>query len=173
MTPSPTPDRPDWLDPALYPFAPRWFSTDESRMHYVDEGRGRPILFVHGTPSLSFEWRHAIDALRGDFRCVAQDHLGFGLSDKPPEYSYSLIEQADYAIALWRQLGVERAQLVAHDYGTSVATEFFLVGSGPTDPSPRAASLALQRHGAPLLHAAWQLYAPAGAVALESEAGGA
>ena len=54
---------------------------------------------------------------------VVHDHLGFGLSDKPKGHAYSLIEQADLALELWRQLGVERAVLLAHDYGTSVATE--------------------------------------------------
>ena len=54
---------------------------------------------------------------------VLHDHLGFGLSDKPEEYSYSLVEQAEHAVALWRELGITGGHLVAHDYGTSVATE--------------------------------------------------
>jgi pimeloyl-ACP methyl ester carboxylesterase len=54
---------------------------------------------------------------------IVHDHLGFGLSDKPPGYSYSLIEQAEVALEVWRALGVRRGHLLAHDYGTSVATE--------------------------------------------------
>ena len=54
---------------------------------------------------------------------IVHDHLGFGFSDKPADYSYSLIEQAEVALGVWRALGVTRGHLVAHDYGTSVATE--------------------------------------------------
>ena len=54
---------------------------------------------------------------------IVHDHLGFGLSEKPRDYSYSLIEQTDQAIMLWRQLGITSARVFAHDYGTSVATE--------------------------------------------------
>ena len=54
---------------------------------------------------------------------IVHDHLGFGFSDKPRDYSYSLVDQADHAIALWRAVGVTEAVLLAHDYGTSVATE--------------------------------------------------
>ena len=75
---------PAWLDRAEYPFAPRWLDLPAGRMHYVDEGQGRPIVFVHGTPDWSFVWRHLIKALRPRYRCIAPDNLGFGLSDKPP-----------------------------------------------------------------------------------------
>jgi pimeloyl-ACP methyl ester carboxylesterase len=49
--------------------------------------------------------------------------LGFGLSGKPEDYSYSLIEQAEMAIELWRKLGLKEIHLVSHDYGTTVANE--------------------------------------------------
>ena len=51
-------------------------------MHYVDEGAGSPIVFVHGNPAWSFEFRHLIDGLRSEFRCIAADHIGFGLSSR-------------------------------------------------------------------------------------------
>ena len=51
-------------------------------MHYVDEGSGEPIVFVHGNPAWSFEFRHLIGGLRSEFRCVAPDHIGFGLSSR-------------------------------------------------------------------------------------------
>lgn len=57
------------------------------------------------------------------FRVVIHDHLGFGLSDKPLDYSYSLLEQAQIAVGVWRALGIESAHLLGHDYGTSVAAE--------------------------------------------------
>jgi pimeloyl-ACP methyl ester carboxylesterase len=82
-----------------------------------------PLLILHGFPTSSFDFRHALSRLTADRPVVLHDHLGFGLSDKPVDYSYSLIEQADVAIAVWRELGITRGHLLAHDYGTSVATE--------------------------------------------------
>ena len=106
-----------WLDPALYPFTPRSFDTDDGALSYLDEGRGPPIVFVHGTPSWSFEWRAVITALSGSFRCIAVDHLGFGLSDKPPLAPLAPADHARRLRALVRHLGVRDATLVVHDFG--------------------------------------------------------
>ena len=82
-----------------------------------------PLLVLHGFPSSSLDFRLALPRLARDRRVIVHDHLGLGLSDKPARYSYSLVEQAEVALALWRELGVTSGHLVAHDYGTSVATE--------------------------------------------------
>lgn len=82
-----------------------------------------PILILHGFPSSSRDFLPALPRLAERRRVVVHDHLGFGLSDKPAGYSYSLLEQAEVALGLWRSLGIARGHLVAHDYGTSVATE--------------------------------------------------
>ena len=83
----------------------------------------RPLLILHGFPTSSLDFHRVHDRLAERGGVVAHDHLGFGLSAKPELYSYSLMEQADTAIALWRQLGITSGHLLAHDYGTSVATE--------------------------------------------------
>ena len=75
--------RPDWLSDEMYPFESRFFtSMSGHRMHFIDEGEGEPIVFVHGNPSWSFEFRHLIQGLAHRFRCVAPDHVGFGLSSR-------------------------------------------------------------------------------------------
>lgn len=75
--------RPDWLSDDMYPFESRFFTTPSGhRMHFVDEGTGEPIVFVHGNPAWSFEFRHLIGGLRSEFRCVAPDQIGFGLSSR-------------------------------------------------------------------------------------------
>ncbi|HLM71692.1 MAG TPA: alpha/beta hydrolase [Polyangiaceae bacterium] len=92
----------------------------------LDEGPKddpEPLLVLHGFPSSGFDFHLALPRLSTGRRVVIHDHIGFGLSDKPERYSYSLHEQADAAIAVWRALGIERGHLLAHDYGTSVATE--------------------------------------------------
>lgn len=109
--------RPAWLDPRLHPFVPCAHETEAGRMAYVDEGEGPPILFVHGTPSWSFEWRHAIAALRRTHRCVAPDHLGFGLSDKPREAAYAPADHARRLRELVHALDLRDLTLVVHDFG--------------------------------------------------------
>ena len=86
-------------------------------MHYVDEGEGRPILFVHGTPSWSFEWRHALSRLRQHARVIAVDHLGFGLSDKPQAAGYTPQDHARRLLAFVRALDLHELTLVVHDFG--------------------------------------------------------
>ncbi len=86
-------------------------------------GGSAPLLVLHGFPSSSLDFRPSLPRLARDRRVIVHDHLGLGLSDKPARYSYSLVEQAEVALALWKQLGVTSGHLVAHDYGTSVATE--------------------------------------------------
>ena len=117
---------PAWLDRRLYPFAGHLFATGDGRMHYLDEGEGRPILFVHGTPSWSFEWRHAIAALRGGHRCIAPDHLGFGLSDKPERADYTPQGHAKRLLALVRTLDLRDLTLVVHDFGGPIGLPVLL-----------------------------------------------
>ncbi len=86
-------------------------------------GTGPPLLLLHGYPSSSYDWRHAF-ALLPDRHLTAFDFLGFGLSEKPRQHLYSLFAQADLVQAIAaRYAGVEPVALVAHDMGTSVATE--------------------------------------------------
>ena len=75
--------RPDWVSDAMFPFESRYHETSSGHhLHYIDEGSGSPIVFVHGNPAWSFEFRHLIAELRSEHRCVAADHLGFGLSTR-------------------------------------------------------------------------------------------
>ncbi len=94
------------------------------RLFVVDTGGDKPALVVlHGYPTSSHDYHLVLPKLAERHRVIIHDHLGFGLSDKPADYSYSLIEQTDQALALWQTLGVRSAHVVAHDYGTSIATE--------------------------------------------------
>ena len=86
---SPREPVPAWLDRAGYPFTSRFLDLPAGRIHYVDEGTGPPVLFVHGTPTWSYEWRHLISALAPRWRCVAPDLLGFGLSERPRRFPYT------------------------------------------------------------------------------------
>lgn len=113
------PDRaPPWLDRDAYPFRSRWIELPGgSAMHYVDEGEGDPVLLVHGTPTWSFEWRRLIRGLAPRWRCIAPDHLGFGLSDRPAAGDYTPEWHAAKLAAFVERVGLEDFTLVVHDYG--------------------------------------------------------
>ena len=86
-------------------------------MHYIDEGKGAPILFVHGTPVWSFLYRNQIKALAQTHRCIAPDHIGFGLSDKPENWDYKPASHAKNLIQLIKDLDLQNITLVVHDFG--------------------------------------------------------
>jgi len=104
----------------LYPFHSREFRLDGVRMHYVDEGAGRPLVMVHGNPTWSFYWRHLISHFQTQYRVVAIDHIGCGLSDKPESYSYTLRQHTENLVALLDHLSLSDATLVAHDWGGAI-----------------------------------------------------
>lgn len=111
-------DHPAWLDRSAYPFATRRVTlAGGGQLNYVDEGTGPVVLFVHGTPTWSFEWRHLIRALSPTHRCIAPDHLGFGLSDRPGEASYAPESHAARLQELVEQLDLSDITLVVHDFG--------------------------------------------------------
>ncbi len=88
-----------------------------ARIHYVDEGKGPTLLFLHGNPAWSFQWRDLIVGLRGHFRCVALDYPGFGQSTAPDGYGFTPGEQSRVVEELIDQLGLRAITLVMQDWG--------------------------------------------------------
>ena len=103
--------------PALFPFRSRWFDSSVGRVHYVDEGEGRPLLLLHGNPTWSFLYRHIIARLRDGYRCIAVDYPGFGLSVRPEGYGYTPAEHARVVGELVDHLGLDDLLLMAQDWG--------------------------------------------------------
>lgn len=114
------------VDPNDYPFADHWLERGGVRMHYVDEGEGIPVLFLHGNPTWSYLYRDIIKALDKEARRIAPDYPGFGFSDHPPGYGYTPAEHAGWVDALIDHLQLRRVILVCQDWGgpigLSVAT---------------------------------------------------
>ncbi len=98
-------------------------------VHYVDEGSGPPILFVHGTPTNSWEYRHLIAALSTRYRCIAPDHLGFGESSRPSSFPYTPEAHAAVLKEFVDRLGLKDFTLVVHDFGGPIGLPL-VVGSG-------------------------------------------
>jgi haloalkane dehalogenase len=110
-----------WLDRTAYPFHQRTLALPQGRLNYVDEGKGPPILFVHGTPTWSFDYRHLIRALSAQHRCLAVDLLGFGLSERPRDFAYTPEAHAQVLRAFVDRLGLDHFTLVAHDFGGPIS----------------------------------------------------
>lgn len=116
--------RPPWLDTAEYPFAPHEIQLDAGRMHYVDEGDGPPIVFVHGTPVWSFLYRTFVKRLSATHRCIVPDHLGFGLSQRPAGFGYRPQDHARNLQELIERLGLRDVTLVVHDFGGPIGLSY-------------------------------------------------
>jgi pimeloyl-ACP methyl ester carboxylesterase len=89
-----------------------------------DAGKGPTLLCIHGFPTASWDWHAVWPGLCRQFaHVIAPDLIGFGWSDKPRDYHYSIFDQADLLEGLLRSLGVSRCHILAHDYGVTVAQE--------------------------------------------------
>lgn len=92
-----------------------------AEMHYLDEGQGPTVLMLHGNPTWSFLYRKLIDHLVGQgFRCVAPDHIGCGLSEKPKNYNYTLKQRIQDIAYLVDYLDLQEFNLVVHDWGGAI-----------------------------------------------------
>ena len=101
----------------LYPFESRWFDSSVGRVHYIDEGEGRPLLLLHGNPTWSFLYRTIVRQLRDEFRCIAVDYPGFGLSIHPDDYSYTPSEHCEIITSLVNTLDLEDLVVMGQDWG--------------------------------------------------------
>jgi pimeloyl-ACP methyl ester carboxylesterase len=113
---------PGWLA-RIYPFSPAAFRTPQgASMSYLDEGprHDEAVLMLHGNPTWSFYYRSLVRALSGSMRCIAPDHIGMGLSEKPESYAYTLASRIADVEALADSLGLRKIHLVVHDWGGAI-----------------------------------------------------
>jgi len=104
-------------DQRLYPFRSRWFDSSAGRLHYLDEGEGPALLLCHGSPTWSFLFRHLVTGLRDRYRCVAVDLLGFGLSERPAGFGYTVAEHAGVLGEVVDGLELDGFLVLGHDWG--------------------------------------------------------
>jgi haloalkane dehalogenase len=118
---NPTPGRrPAWVDDELLPFESRFVAVGPHTIHYLDEGEGPLLLLYHGNPSWSFLYRNVIKRLRADFRCIAFDYPGMGLSSAGPGYGFRAHEHAAVAEQFIEQLGLDKITAMVQDWGGPV-----------------------------------------------------
>lgn len=108
------------VSPELYPFESHFEIIGGHRYHYVEEGKGEPVVMLHGNPTWSFYYRELIQKLSPYFYCLAPDHIGCGYSDKPDDkaYRYTLKQRVDDLEVFLEKKGItQNIHLVAHDWG--------------------------------------------------------
>ena len=105
---------------AEFPFTSHFVEVHGSRMHYIDEGDGAPVLFLHGNPTSSYLWRNIIPYVSGQARCIAVDLIGMGKSEHP-DISYRYDDQYRYLSAFIEELGIgSNLTLFIHDWGSGL-----------------------------------------------------
>jgi haloalkane dehalogenase len=115
-----TAPRPQWLDEQLYPFQSRFVAIDGNRIHYIDEGTGPTLFFLHPGIGWSFIFREMIKQLRSRFRCVALDLPGYGLSFAAPGYAHTLTDDSRLVERFIQALGLRDVTLFAQDITGSI-----------------------------------------------------
>jgi pimeloyl-ACP methyl ester carboxylesterase len=100
-----------------------YFNYKGHQIFYKKAGSGTPLFLVHGFPTASWDWHKIWDKLAEKHTIYALDMIGFGFSDKPKSYGYSLTDQADLWEVFAEKNGIEKAHILAHDYGDTVVQE--------------------------------------------------
>ena len=108
---------------AAFPFESNYIDINGSKMHYIVEGKGDPILFLHGNPTSSYLWRNIIPYLQLMGRCIAPDLIGMGKSDKP-DIGYTYMEHYDYLEKFIGKLKLKNITLVLHDWGSGLGFHY-------------------------------------------------
>lgn len=108
---------------ADFPFEPHYIDVHGSKIHYVDEGSGDPILFLHGQPTSSYLWRNIIPHVTSVGRAVAMDLIGFGKSDKP-DIEYRFFDHVKYVEGFIEEMGLKNVTLVIHDWGSALGFHY-------------------------------------------------
>lgn len=108
---------------ADFPYAAHKIEVNGSQLHYIDQGEGDPILFLHGNPTSSYLWRNIIPHLSGMGRCIAPDLIGMGKSDQP-DIDYRFVDHVQYIEGFIEALGLKNITLVIHDWGSALGFHY-------------------------------------------------
>lgn len=106
-----------------FPYESRFVDVLGSAMHYVEEGEGDPILFIHGNPTSSYLWRNIIPYASPHGRAIAVDLIGMGKSAKP-DIDYRFVDHARYLDGFIEALGLRNITLVVHDWGSGLGFHY-------------------------------------------------
>lgn len=108
---------------AEFPFESKFIEIKGSKIHYIEEGEGDPILFLHGNPTSSYLWRNVLPHLTKQGRCIAVDLIGMGKSNKP-DINYGFKDSYDYLEAFIEKMQLKNVTLVIHDWGSGLGFNY-------------------------------------------------
>lgn len=111
----------------LYPFESRYISISGHKLHYLEEGKGDPVLMLHGNPSWSFYYRDLVQKLSPFYHCLVPDHIGMGYSDKPgdDEYNYTLYQRVNDLEEFLEAKSINKhITLILHDWGGIIGMSY-------------------------------------------------
>ncbi len=108
------------IDKDIYSFQPKTAKINGHTMSYVDEGQGHAVVMIHGNPTWSLLFRNVISTLKTNYRTIALDHIGCGLSDKPQNFGYRLEDHISNLACLIQHLQLEKVSLIMHDWGGAI-----------------------------------------------------
>ncbi len=119
MTHSETNHSSDLIQSETLPWESNYIKVKNSQIHYLDEGQGDPILFIHGNPTSGYLWRNVFPFLSDRARCIIPDLIGMGKSEKT-RLSYQFSDHYEYLEAFIEELALENITLVLHDWGSAL-----------------------------------------------------
>ncbi|TLX74617.1 haloalkane dehalogenase [Labilibacter sediminis] len=108
---------------AEFPFQSKYIEVKGSKIHYIDEGQGDPILFIHGNPASSYIWRNIVPHVTEHARAIAVDLIGFGKSDKP-DIDYGFTDVYAYLEAFIEKLNLKNIIIVVQDWGSGLGFHY-------------------------------------------------
>jgi len=108
---------------ADFPYTSRYIEVHGSQLHYVDEGSGDPILFLHGNPTSSYLWRNILPSVTPQARGIALDLIGMGKSEKP-DIEYRFFDHVTYVEGFIERMGLKNLTLVIHDWGSALGFHY-------------------------------------------------
>lgn len=114
----------EWVDKTEYPFTSKWIDLKAGKMHYIEEGSGDTLIFLHGNPVWSYSYRKLIKAFSKDYRCIGIDHLGFGLSDKPENFSYLPEDHSKNLTEFIEKKNLKNITLFVNDWGGPIGLNY-------------------------------------------------
>lgn len=106
-----------------FPYQSNYIDVLGAKIHYIEQGRGDPILFLHGMPASSYVWRNVIPHLSSLGQCIALDFIGMGKSDKP-DIQYSVFDHIRYLEKFIDTLNLKRITFIMHGWGSIIGFDY-------------------------------------------------
>lgn len=104
-------------------FESKFIEVNGAKMHYIDEGKGDPIIFVHGIPASNYLWRNIIPYCTDDARCIAVDLIGCGKSDKP-DIKYTIHDHIQYFTQFIEAMDLKNMTFFVHGWGSIIGLDY-------------------------------------------------